>query len=375
MLREPKRRRLAMGALSPVLFGLVFAGFGAAAFFLATVHPLLQRWRAADWTPTRCTVLDSRVDTGRDSEGDEVHHAKVRYRYRVGGSTYKSGRIQLSSGLGETSSRARAEEIRDRYPVGGEVSCFYDPAHPEDAVLERTTSNLLFGLFPLAFFLLGIGVMGSSIRELRGKRRRANPPTSGPIRLARHEGEGDTGLLIRGGFALAFTFAASAIGAGVVQQGGWSILFLLVFGSVAVGLQMWFWHRLLGRIGPRIEVTVEEPARLGDTIAIEIRMGGRLAIRHAAARLIGREEASHGAGTDRVTDTETFFQREIGEIRGSKRVALRGELRLPTRKAAPTFHGEHNHIRWLVALQAEIAFWPDVDHEYELEVGAEKPGE
>ncbi len=363
-----------MGALSPVLFGLVFAGFGGVAFWLATVHPLLERWRAADWTPARCTVLDSRVVSGRDSEGDEVHRAKVRYRYRVGGRTYKGTRIQLSA-WGETSSRARAEEVRDRYPAGGEVSCFYDPARPENAVLERTTSNVLFGLFPLAFFLLGIGVMGSSIRELRSKRRRSDAPASGPIRLARHEDEGDTGLLIRGGFALAFTFAASAIGVGVFQQGGWSILFLVVFGSIAVGLQMWFWHGLLGRIGPRIEVTVEGPAHLGETIAVEVRMGGLLAIRHATARLIGREEASHGAGTDRVTDTETFFQREIGEVRGSKRVALRGELRLPTRKAAPTFHGEHNHIRWLVTVQAEIAFWPDVDHEYELEVGAEKPGE
>src|SRR5262249_45599526 len=63
--------------------------------------------------------------------------------------------------IGEKTSEHEIEEILERYPVGAEVTIFYDPANPQTAVLERDFMDgklllgcallaIIFGVLPLA---------------------------------------------------------------------------------------------------------------------------------------------------------------------------------------------------------------------------------
>ena len=371
MLRRPARRRRFGGGLGVILFGAVFALAGGATTYFLSVLPALEAREAESWVATTCTVEAARIVEGKDDDGDPTYRADLTYRYRAGGREHRGGRLDFRR-VETSGERSHAQEVLDRYPVGREVTCYHDPETPARVVLERKApGTFVLGALPLAFVLLGLGIITLGVRELRAGRRPRGPRPDGSILLERVRGDEDGAgfLLIRGGFALAFTTAT--VGAAVAAKGlDWSILMLLLFACVSIGLQAWFWHGLLSQVGPRVEVIADHAARLGGTVAIAVRCRSFMQIRTLRARLVGREEASHGAGTDRVTDTHTFYERRLGEAEGTNTVDLRAEVKLPSRKAAPTFHGESNHIRWLVAIEADIALWPDVDHQYELDVGA-----
>ena len=68
-----------------------------------------------------------------------------------------------------------------RYPPGARVPCWVDPAHPEEAVLDRDLSAMwLFGLFPLVFIAVGGGGMVWAIRAGRRGRAAAALPVDSP---------------------------------------------------------------------------------------------------------------------------------------------------------------------------------------------------
>lgn len=110
---------------------------------------------SADWTPTPCEILASRVASGptqelradgafRGSGGVPVAELKsfeplVTYRYSVHGAEHESSCVSLAPSSFPTEADARA--FVARFPVGAASTCFVDPAAPERAVLDRGTSH------------------------------------------------------------------------------------------------------------------------------------------------------------------------------------------------------------------------------------------
>ena len=70
----------------------------------------------------------------------------VEFRYEVGGNSYASR--QVAVGLEMSGSRAVADKIVGRYPLGAKVEVHYDPANPSEAALENPTraSWVLLGI-------------------------------------------------------------------------------------------------------------------------------------------------------------------------------------------------------------------------------------
>lgn len=98
------------------------------------IRSLRRRLESRHWPSTPGTIEAVKVDrVKRFSQWNPVPQrgAFITYRYRVGSSTLRA------SGIGgfQESFLADAEAVAARYPVGRQVTVYYDPARPENALL------------------------------------------------------------------------------------------------------------------------------------------------------------------------------------------------------------------------------------------------
>jgi len=120
---------------------LVFIGIFAAAILgliaFAVVVKLREAQGAKNWQTASGTITHSEVRAVRKRELD--NRVKVRsapaiaYEYSVDGKRYQSERISLAEIIPESD----IEPLLARYPLGAQVTVYYNPADPRQSVLER----------------------------------------------------------------------------------------------------------------------------------------------------------------------------------------------------------------------------------------------
>lgn len=154
VLRKWRGSGLPSAALFGILaslgtLGLIFLGrSGAIGWGIITIATppvllvvllarLTQRVRrAAGWLEGRATIKKSEVEVERHRFAGEATKVKnlasVSYEYSVGATAFEGDRISLGDAPAD-----RVDETVKRYPVGATVPVFYDPANPEESVLER----------------------------------------------------------------------------------------------------------------------------------------------------------------------------------------------------------------------------------------------
>ena len=122
---------ISLPAVIALAIGLAAAGYGLYAYLRAP--------EAASWVTTEGRISAARVveRSERDSDGrpQTVYAPELLYEYRVGERTYvgrRIGHIPVA-----VSWRSYAEGIVARYSVDRPVLVYYDPAAPQEAVLER----------------------------------------------------------------------------------------------------------------------------------------------------------------------------------------------------------------------------------------------
>jgi hypothetical protein len=145
--------RLLRSGLPPAAMFAIIAGLSGAALLLfggglvwifalpvlllvlVTVLTLRVR-RAEKWEEGQAHITKSRVTVKRHQFAGEAtqvtNKASVAYDFSVGSQLFHGNRISLGFGP--------ADEVNvtlKRYPVGATVPVFYDPANPEECVLER----------------------------------------------------------------------------------------------------------------------------------------------------------------------------------------------------------------------------------------------
>lgn len=111
---------------------------------------ILQNARAsANWPTAEGEIIASEVTRSSDSEGGDSYSPEVTYRYTVENQQHESYTIKF--GENSYSSRRRAETIAETYPVGRDVTVYYDPEQPGRSVLEP-------GVTGGSYIVLGVGV-------------------------------------------------------------------------------------------------------------------------------------------------------------------------------------------------------------------------
>jgi hypothetical protein len=119
-------------------------------FFPLGVLVLVQQLHAARWPSTTCRIEFSDVELVRVRHGRSWHPI-VSYVYEVEGKEYTSDRVGIVGGY---TSFARALAHAERYAPGSLRRCYFNPADPRKAVLERGIRLDV----PIVFMIVGLGV-------------------------------------------------------------------------------------------------------------------------------------------------------------------------------------------------------------------------
>lgn len=380
----------------PIGLGAVFVAAGGAMLVFLSILPTARTLRAASWTPTPCTIVDSRVRSHQSDEG-ATYRVDVLYEYRAGGRTWRSNRFDYVPGA--SSGYDSKRRLVESYPEGLETTCFVDPGEPSRSVLRRGFGiRHLLGLAPLAFLVPGIGVLSWGL----GRRRRRLGSGVAPRGESHHA------------VATAAAAATFAGGPSVLEprssplQKVLGAIVVMLFWNGIVGVFVWqaveSWRRgepdwfltlfvtpfvlvglvLVGAVGyfalaafnPRPTLTVSDAApRLGDRLQVSWRLRGAVGrLRRLRITLEGREEATYRRGTDTRTERRTFARGLVLDTthplqmrQGSTSVEIPGDL-------VPSFEATSNTVAWLLKLEGDIPRWPDVGDEFPITVRPRRPG-
>jgi hypothetical protein len=144
------------------------AQIAAVAFLLGaalTTYGVILAKRAArsrGWPSVRGRVVRSlvREETELVRHPDEpptMYHPQVRYEYVVDGREYAATRIALMDRA--ASWRSYADRVIARYPYGREITVYYDPDDPRQAVLERDEAKFWAMCFVAGGVALVVGAL------------------------------------------------------------------------------------------------------------------------------------------------------------------------------------------------------------------------
>lgn len=306
-----------------VLFGLVFILVGSFPGFIA-LSDLRSAQATRGWVETPATLLEVSLRHGDDTVAVEAH-----YRYRAPDPAsleegtlkdYESIRVGIHGGadnVGDWQQETFAR-LERAWKAEQTVPCWYDPADPAQAVLDRTERWELLGfmfIFPLVFGLAGGGIAWAGIHQWRKSRRPVpDPQVAARQTLINADGGGGCGLWIA---ALIWNAIAWGVTLAVASQGGIPLLVLLVLALFPlIGLAL-LWTavqtslrslrhgrpqlRLDGGAwctGQRIQATV-----LGRTVP---QPGDRI-----EARLLVVRRVTSGSGKNRSTSESTLWSLEL----------------------------------------------------------------
>jgi len=125
---------------------LMLAAFpGLIAF--AAIYKYWQVRRASSWPSVAGRVVESRSETREveagtsDSDDTEVRNfAKVVYEYKIATHTYRCDRVSIGENMGNF----EVAETLAKYPVGKDVTVYYNPNKRDEAVLERDVPAFLW---------------------------------------------------------------------------------------------------------------------------------------------------------------------------------------------------------------------------------------
>jgi hypothetical protein len=151
-------------------FGMLFGLFWCSITFVADGAILWQATQqlfARQYASTSGTITKSQVRADNSGDGTS-YHADVHYRYQVAAQEYEGQRVRFDQiGMGER----HAQEMSGRYSVNQAVTVYFDPAVPENAVLEQgiDVATFFILLFLAPFNAVAFGIIGGTLGWWRGR--------------------------------------------------------------------------------------------------------------------------------------------------------------------------------------------------------------
>lgn len=406
-----------------VFFTFFLVGGVAGLFVLYFMLVVPQLQANTEFVAHRCLVLDKRIG---EKEGDDgmLYRPEIQIEYSIQGErfvvwTYDIWIFDATGGY--SAGREENQRILDRFEVGREYVCWYDPQDPSRVVLVRAYRwwlGLLF-ILPVSFILIGAGRL-VYLLLLAGKSAECRSAfTQKAARLAPFEEKGSgaadfpaipagVNLTDSPGTALAFrlpaaatpsvalgtTLAAAVIWNGIVAwllvvsvrghmrgQPDWPLtVFSLIFAAVGLVLVAWAArHAMVATgVGPTLLEISDQPLRPGGRYQLFVSQTGRLRLRCFEVLLACEEEATYRHGTDtrkelcRVLEQPVFRRDDFDPGRPAP-FAASCEVQMPER-AMHSFQSAHNEVNWRFIVRGKIAGWPDYERSFPVLVYPSEDG-
>nr|WP_281069035.1 DUF3592 domain-containing protein [Rhizobium leguminosarum] len=146
----------------------------ASLFALVTFLKWKEVQAARSWLPARGTIISSRIEArevrisisgANTTNTTEIRNfPAITFKYTVNGSRFEGTRYTFRSQIGNF----QIPETLARYPMGAEVTVYYDPSDPRKSVIERTmpddsikimayiSAGLVVGSVTLVFLVGGV---------------------------------------------------------------------------------------------------------------------------------------------------------------------------------------------------------------------------
>ena len=260
----------------------------------------LQAWRdyrtLRVYETTACTVISSRAVLsttrgwiGRRTFSHDYYLPEVTFSYVVNGTSHSS------TGYDNYDGRMSDAGVLVNFRNGGKVRCWYDPARPSDAVVERTLSWAYYGsgVIPLVLTLIPGSFLLTALRSR--PRQVALTTTAGThlaIRLA-PEFTNRSELAWRVGIAVVLAAGVLGyVGYAIKEEGligsldYFGFFFLLVVAGAAYVCRLaWQSYQVAGLPDPTIEVD-REPARPGELVTVAVGVPGPMTFRELKVTLV-----------------------------------------------------------------------------------------
>ena len=157
---DPRPQQRAWHPASPIA-GRRFAsalliGAGVVLFAVFLLGPVRHAIAARSWRAQECKILRSEVHGHRATKGGDTFSPQILYSYGMYGAEHRSDVYSLFE---YSSGWASAQRISSGYRPGTTVTCYANPADPDDATLDRDPSLAwLIGLLPLAILAGGLAI-------------------------------------------------------------------------------------------------------------------------------------------------------------------------------------------------------------------------
>lgn len=412
-IRVAARKPSVLGIAFLLLWSCLFAGGGL--FLVRLGYRTLRLATAAE--AAVCRVESAAVDVASDEDGTR-YSAEIAFTVpAAAGARRATAKVGGAQG-----SRAAAQEIVARYPVGHQIPCWYDPWDPANATLERDESRLE-GLFvgavglgfvalPLLLVAWHLGLLArwsEAAAAARRARRRAAEASSGRdlfVGYERREVEPPPPTSYGSLDALPLPprprIAGQRLPVGIESDtettGNWpimlfallwnalvvpSFLALLVTGQlcgvaflsifVAVGAYLaWLalkpYTRRLRRV-PTLELE-REPLALGQPCRGIVRQPGPVHLDLFRLDYVCSERATYTVGTDTRVETRTLCEQDLllesgVQVSAAEPWCRPFELTVPAHLPG-SFHAGHNRIEHQLRVRARIPRRLDVDETFTL---------
>ncbi len=144
-------------------FGVVF--FLASLLAATTAFKDWRRYRESEnWVPVTAQIVSGNISARRGSKSTS-YVLDIKYSYKVLGQSYENNQFSFGSEGTGYDTRKKAEGILAKYPIGNQVTIYYDPNNPQQAVLERKYDST-GAILAVIVGILGIGMIIYSFLQL-----------------------------------------------------------------------------------------------------------------------------------------------------------------------------------------------------------------
>ena len=348
---------------------------------------------AQSWVKTDGKVTGSAVQLlpAPDSESSDSYALSLTYAYSFDGRQQFGSRYSFFDSE-QSTSREVIQSLADSYPVGTKSVCFVNPKAPAESILIRGfTLAAFWGLVP--FGILAAVACGS-VRLYR--RYHAGPPvaqitlpeqppgieqvepevlapavTNQHPQTTRPETDSqdfvlpDAARITPPGHLLVW-FCGTSFLAGITSSfGGIGLWFGCIFGAIgSAGLIYWSLACLNPRFGPTLSHRTLVPGRTS-TLRWSIPNAKSDLLNRLTLTLVATEYQGSGSGEyDRASVMTSI------EVLDARQIDLRSgevEIKLPP-SAMHSLELKTERIYWRLVVRGYIAFWPDIQREFQLTV-------
>jgi len=387
-----------MGRRGTILFFGIFAMVGGAFVYGLLVRPLAQIQTARGWTPTPCTILNSRV-TPHEGKKSTTYSVDILYSYVFNDRLYKSSRYSFS--VGSTSGYDGKATIVQAYPAGANATCYVDPHDPTSAVLDRAAPmEPWFGAIPGVFLLIGAwGLYWTIVLKPRRDRAREAGDFSMMVNAERRRAGidvgasrepaglielkstmGPVGKLVFGVVFSVFwngvisVFAFQVVKSLRTGSPDWCLtIFLVPFVVVGIGMIGFTLHSLLALRNPRVKIRLSNgPVFTGETVTVEWELTGPYdSVERLVISFKGQVSKRQGKTS---TTTDLYSEVVVDETRRMNLPKGKATFVIPENARGSDDKGNDNNetVSWKLATRAYIPNWPDTTSDHEIRVVASK---